>query len=561
MGHNSISISLLQTLLIETDIHRILELIAQHVDNSPQGGTHGVVLLYDPIRNALIPGSRPGFPFSPERPEKENIVPVQATGTTSTRAAYYKMAILTLNADTDPGWDEYRDLAHFLNLKSAYATPILSSKNELLGVFAVYYDHYLEAEPPETNLYHTLAGLASVALEKHHEQIRKMEMLAELRASKERLKIALESQKIGVWDWYLESNQLLWDENMYEVFGLEPKEFDGTFECYSKYVYPEDLNSVKSILEEVFSKGIPFDLQFRIIRKGEIRHLAAMGTLKRDSSGKPIRMTGLNWDITDKVLAEQKLDLERARFIANSKMASLGEMASAIAHEINNPLTIILNHASQLKEKISSNHIEIPQVLEKLQRIENTVERIAKIIRGLRAFSRNSENDPMTSCELTSIVDETVELCREKLSSHGIPLKIKWLRQILSVQCRPSEISQVLLNILNNSFDAINGTEDSWIEMEFTMSREAVQIRITDSGTGIPETIAEKIMTPFFTTKEVGKGTGLGLSISKSIIEEHGGRFYLDREHPNTSFVMELPIEEILLPSRDSATLLFQLPN
>lgn len=554
MGYDSISIALLQNLLIETDIHRILEIIAQHVDQSVQGGARGVVLLYDPVKNCLIPGSRPDVLFSPKNPDRENIVPVKAMGTTSVRAAYYKIPILTLNADLDPGWNENRDLAHALNLKSAYATPILSSKNELLGIFAAHYDHYLQAEPPETNLYRTLAGLAAVALEKHQEQIKKMQMLSELRISKERLRLALESQKMGVWDWLLDLNQLHWDENMFEVFGLQPTDFDGTFQSFLKRVYPEDLNSVKKVLDDVFIKDLPFDFQFRITRNGEVRHLAAIGTLKRNNFGTPVRMTGLNWDITEKVLAARKLEQERARSISSSKMASLGEMASGIAHEINNPLTIILNRAGSLKDQLLADRFEKTQALEELVRIENTVERIAKIIRGLRAFSRNGENDPMISCELKPIVDESLELCQERFNSYGVSLRIKELQKILSIQCRPSQISQVLLNILNNSFDAIIGSENPWIEMACTTTRENVQIRITDSGKGIAETIAEKIMDPFFTTKEIGKGTGLGLSISKGIIEEHGGRLYLDREAANTSFVIELPVEEIL----GAATEIFQ---
>ena len=103
------------------------------------------------------------------------------------------------------------------------------------------------------------------------------------------------------------------------------------------------------------------------------------------------------------------------------------------------------------------------------------------------------------------------------------------------------QISQVLLNLFNNSFDAIENSDTKWIKHEVVYLENFARLEISDSGSGIQKALADKIMQPFFTTKPIGKGTGLGLSISRSIIEEHGGKFFLDETCPNTKFIIELP--------------------
>lgn len=106
---------------------------------------------------------------------------------------------------------------------------------------------------------------------------------------------------------------------------------------------------------------------------------------------------------------------------------------------------------------------------------------------------------------------------------------------------RQAQIEQVLLNLLNNSFDAIQSTPDRWIHITARLENHRVLILVTDSGTGIPNDVQQKMLQPFFTTKEVGKGTGLGLSISKGIIEDHQGQLYYDPKNKNTCFVIDLP--------------------
>ena len=133
-------------------------------------------------------------------------------------------------------------------------------------------------------------------------------------------------------------------------------------------------------------------------------------------------------------------------------------------------------------------------------------------------------------------------MCRSRFFYQNVELIVECDPGIV-VACRPTQIAQVILNLLNNAYDAVSLLPEKWIRLTVTaVSAGAVEICITDSGHGVPTTILDKIMQPFFTTKEVGRGVGLGLSISQQIIDDHRGKLYLDASHPNTRFVVELPL-------------------
>ena len=245
------------------------------------------------------------------------------------------------------------------------------------------------------------------------------------------------------------------------------------------------------------------------------------------------------FDITDRKKAEELL-------LQSSKMASLGVMASGIAHEINNPLAIIVGKTNRIKKMMSEPAFNNQEVLADLDKIKSTSDRISKIIKGLHAFSRNTINDPYNTVSIKKLINETLELCLEKFRNDGIELFIENIFDV-DIQCRPAEISQVILNLLNNAYDAVIELPKKWIRIEMRyISAERVQLLITDSGSGISKEIAEKIMLPFFSTKNVSKGTGLGLSISKRIIEDHWGNLFLDESSPNTCFILEIPIIQTL---------------
>lgn len=264
----------------------------------------------------------------------------------------------------------------------------------------------------------------------------------------------------------------------------------------------------------------------------------------RNAKGEVSMLLGVLEDRTAQKHFERLIEEQRVKLIHSEKMSALGEMAGGIAHEINNPLAVIELNAGQLKTKIGRGVVEPVEVIKYADRISSTVQRIATIVRGLRTFARDGEKDPFEAASVAAIAKEAFEFCQVRFQQHKVRFEVGSGVEGLQVECRPVQLSQVFVNLLNNSFDAVHRQDDPWVKMEVLDLGSEVEIAVTDSGAGIPATLAQKIMQPFFTTKEVGKGTGLGLSISQGIVRGHGGSLSLDASSPHTRFVIRLPKQQ-----------------
>ncbi|CBW25899.1 putative two-component system sensor kinase [Halobacteriovorax marinus SJ] len=226
-----------------------------------------------------------------------------------------------------------------------------------------------------------------------------------------------------------------------------------------------------------------------------------------------------------------------------AKMATLGEMASGIAHEINNPLFVINGYASKIDSAIERGILDVHELKNISQMIQRHCKRVTSIISGLRLISRKSKLDELEVRNFKEIIESTIDISKERIRLAGIEL-INKMDNIddISIECHPEQISQVIVNLLNNSYDSLSTRQaERWISLDMVELEDRVIFSLTDSGERIASEIAKKIMQPFFTTKDSDKGTGLGLSISKEIILKHGGNFYLDEHCENMRFIIELP--------------------
>lgn len=256
---------------------------------------------------------------------------------------------------------------------------------------------------------------------------------------------------------------------------------------------------------------------------------------------------------TRELSESQQLILQQQQsLLATTKMSALGEMAAGMAHEINNPLAIIQLNATQLTELLQQKPLREKLVLTMLDSIVRTTDRIARIVQGLRTFSRDGSHDPFTRVNVAKLVNETVAFCKERFRNHGVELSIEIADEALTFEGRATQISQVLLNLIVNAFDAVADTPGSWVRVSAVGVGDRVELRVTDSGPGISPDIRRKIFQPFFTTKEIGKGTGMGLSISLGIVQAHSGRLVIDEASARTSFVVELPRVQ---PSAESSSI------
>ncbi len=225
----------------------------------------------------------------------------------------------------------------------------------------------------------------------------------------------------------------------------------------------------------------------------------------------------------------------------SARMSALGEMAGNIAHEINTPLSVIAMYADLIETEIQSTSPHKEKILKGSQSISNMVHRITKLIKSVRSLSRDGENDPMERALIQDIVEHTLELCQVRYRDGSVDLRILPVPADLTCSCRAVQISQVLLNLLNNAYDAVKKLPSPWVELKISAQKGGIRIEITDSGPGIPPEIQKKIFQSFFTTKPPGAGTGLGLNIALQIIEKHHGKIWIDTLHPHTRFVIEIP--------------------
>jgi len=240
-------------------------------------------------------------------------------------------------------------------------------------------------------------------------------------------------------------------------------------------------------------------------------------------------------------------EMRKADSLRTAQMAAIGELAAGVAHEVNNPITGIINFAQLLLDDSEKDTLQA----ELLDRIVNEGERIALIIKNLLSFARDNENNN-EPVEIVQVIKDSLSLVAHQLKKDGILVNTEYSSQPCQILGNYTQLQQVILNMLSNSRFALNERYPKTSpHKSITIScypfikedgNTVTQISIKDTGTGIPQGILKRLYDPFFTTKPAGKGTGLGLSISYGIIQDHGGIIKVDSiMHQYTKMTIELP--------------------
>jgi PAS domain S-box-containing protein len=344
--------------------------------------------------------------------------------------------------------------------------------------------------------------------------------------------------RLGNWDWDIQTDELHWSEETYSIFGLIRKKIGTTYDEFLKAVHPEDREFVRKAGQDAL-RGNPYLIEHRIILPdGAIRFVSAQGEVAVGESGKPSRIFGIVQDVTEKKEKEMQL-------IMSERLAALGEMASGIAHEINNPLATIAACAEGLLNRIKKGQLP-PELFENyLKIIDEEVLRCKGITMSMLSFVRKTAYEK-ENVDISSILDKTLELIGFQGRLKDVALTKQYNGQLI-VRGSEGELKQVFLAVVSNALDAMEGKGSLTFVAGTTPAAPAgeettVFIKISDTGPGIPSELTAKIFDPFFTMKTEKGGTGLGLSIARRIIKDHKGDILVTSERgKGATFTIILP--------------------
>lgn len=250
-------------------------------------------------------------------------------------------------------------------------------------------------------------------------------------------------------------------------------------------------------------------------------------------------------DLTEKINQERELFEQKKIATHHAKLASIGELAAGVGHEINNPLAIVKGYLFTIEKKVEAGDLETQDLQNYIGKINLATERIAKIVQGLRTFAR-SDSSEINEFSPVKALQESVYMLSEIYQKEGIYLTLN--QNVLEkyvINGNAGKFQQVLMNLISNAKDATEGKEVRNIDISMTSQNESLIIKVKDNGCGIPHSLEEKIFEPFFTTKEVNKGTGIGLSLVHNFIKEMDGTCHVQSEQDKgTTFTLELPIKK-----------------
>jgi len=387
-----------------------------------------------------------------------------------------------------------------------------------------------------------------------------------LKESGERLRMAVDAARMHTWDWDVQTGMVFRSGHHQVIYGSGLFASDCTYDSFLQSVHPEDRKQIEEAVNRALSGDASYRATFRIMQpSGGIRWLEAQGQAYRDGLGKAVRMMGVTQDITERKKAEEELRQAHAlltnreqelvdtvtelnkshaalktaqlQLIRAAKFESVGQLAAGVAHEVKNPLAIILMGTQYLAKRLATADDKTREVLHD---IEAAIKRADSIIIGLLDFSA-SQTISIKTQDLNAIIEQAIALIKYELDKHHIAVDKTLWASLPPLQLDRQKMEQALINLFLNAIHAMPGGGTLSVSTSVTRaehlhpfvgSRETdrfavgesiVIAEIEDTGVGIPADKLSKIFDPFFSGLPTGKGTGLGLTVTRRIIDLHGG--------------------------------------
>ena len=510
----------------------VLTTLCQHF-NAAVHGCSSTVLLLDRtgtrVRNAV--GS--GLPASYMKQLEGRRVRWIETPFSAT--INVKTPVIALHAVSDTLLEEAAPAAA-PGLKSYEVSPILSVSGEPLGIFAVF-QRESSTDHPRFHAAHVaqFANLASAAIER----MRSEEALKRSAALLERTQ---QLSSTCCFSWRVETGEISWSKELGQLFELDAADVPVTLELIGSRIHAEDLPSFHEMIERARSGVSDFELEHRIrLPDNSVKYLRVVAHRTHDQEGQ-LEYIGAVQDVTRHRHAEEALAKLRAELARSARVASLGVLTAAIAHEVNQPLAGIVTNAGMCRRMLAVDPPDIERARESASRTIRDAERASEVVKRLRALFCKKN----TMCEIVDLNEATREvlaLSLSELERNKVVVRTELGGELPPVQGDRVQLQQVILNLLLNASDAMSGIDDRPRQLVIRTERDeedCVLLSVRDTGVGFEPQRIDRLFDAFFTTKS--GGMGIGLSVSRSIIESHKGRLWaVPNDGPGATFTFSIP--------------------
>ena len=368
---------------------------------------------------------------------------------------------------------------------------------------------------------------------------------AELYEIEERMRLAVEAANFGIWIQYFARNEIWATNNWRALFGFAKEELLELGHVFQR-LHPDDRDAFRLVLERAIEGDGSYEAECRVVvPSGEVRWIGFRGRVEFDNDGKPILVRGVSHDITRRKETEQECQNLRRDIAHVGRVSMMGQLATALAHEINQPLGAILRNAEAAELLLQNASPDLEEIRAILSDIRQDDQRAGNVIDRMRGLLKRQDLDKRP-VDVSQLIGEVAALVRPDAASRYVRLELAVADNLPPVFGDPVHLQQVLLNLIVNGIDAINGAHGGSRRVIVTAALDGpkmIEIAVSDSGPGVPARQLTHIFDPFFTTKP--NGLGMGLPISLTIIKAHNGQLWAENwNEGGASFRLTLPIAE-----------------
>ncbi|WP_310387953.1 sensor histidine kinase [Roseateles sp.] len=413
----------------------------------------------------------------------------------------------------------------------------------LAGIVQVMLVVWGGLQMPITISMFSLGVLVAMGHELSRDVVRASELVAELRESEQRMTLAAEVANLGIWVRDLPRDEFWASPRLRELFGFDAAE-PVDLERLLLKVHTDDREAVRQVLAQAMAGDGDYETEFRaVLPDGTLRWIATRGRVDFDTNNRAVRTRGACGDITPRRQAEDEMLRLRQEIAHAGRVSVMGQLSSALAHEINQPLGAILRNAEAATLLLQVIPPDLDEVRAIVDDIISDDQRAGAVIDRMRALLRR-QDIVMVPLAVDELVGDVAALVRPDAAARQVRMDVEIADDVPRVLGDRVHLQQVLLNLISNGMDSIDEARRNVRHIVVSAVRDGaqtVQITVSDSGAGIPNDRLEQVFGSFFTTKPAGMG--MGLSISRSLIETHGGRLWAEnRAGGGASLRFTLPV-------------------